>query len=114
MTPTMPWGGADAREPYRVKFRSWLPRLFGHECVTLRRTIYVRGRRLTAYLHAHEHRHVQQWASLGMWRFLFAYLRDLLRYGYANHPLEKDAHAYGVAHEADFGRVYDESLMRRR
>lgn len=91
--------------PYRVKLGSWLPRLVGHDCITIRRTIYARHLRISAHLHAHEHKHVLQWYELGVVRFVFAYLREQLLHGYAANRFEQEAHAHALVHEADYDQV---------
>lgn len=54
---------------------------------------------LTERFLAHELAHVLQWKSLGVLRFMFHYLRHLIRHGYEEHPLEiaarsAEKHAY--------------------
>jgi hypothetical protein len=87
---------------YTVKLGSWVPRLTGHDCVTIRRTIYTSRHAMHRRTHAHEARHVEQWARLGFFGFLWRYLRDLVRFGYKNHPLEREAHDYAYENEARF------------
>src|SRR5690349_2877462 len=95
--------------PYRVRLGAWLPRLVGHDCITLHRTIYARHTRISAHLHAHEHRHIQQWASLGVLRFVVQYLTQQLLHGYAHNRFEVDAHQYALAHEAQYEAVIGEA-----
>jgi hypothetical protein len=40
--------------------------------------------------------------KLGFWRFLWVYVRDLVRFGYKNHPMEREAHDYAYENEARF------------
>jgi hypothetical protein len=46
-------------------------------------------------IHFHEYRHVQQYRVLGPF-FLPIYFLLLLMFGYADHPLEKDAREYEI------------------
>lgn len=60
--------------------------------VLLPRSILVRrGVRLSRRLLAHELRHVDQLAELGLARYWSVYARLLVRRGYHAHPLEVDA-----------------------
>ena len=52
-----------------------------------------RGVPLTEALLAHELAHVEQWRRLGLIAFIWNYCRDFFHYGYADHPLEKEARA---------------------
>jgi hypothetical protein len=92
------------RLKYRVRLNSWVPLLLmtGKDCITIRRTIFTRRQAMHRRTHAHEYAHVEQWARLGFWRFLWRYLRDLARFGYKNHPLEREAHDYAYENEARF------------
>jgi hypothetical protein len=89
---------------YTVRLGSWVPVLlaFGKDCITIRRTIYARRPAMHRRTHAHEAAHVRQWAQLGFWRFLWRYLRDLVRFGYKKHPLELEAHEYAHDRESQF------------
>jgi hypothetical protein len=92
------------RLKYRVRLNSWVPLLLmtGKDCITIRRTIFTSRQAMHRRTHAHEYAHVEQWARLGFWRFLWRYLRDLARFGYKNHPLEREAHDYAYENEARF------------
>lgn len=46
---------------------------------------------ISATIKAHEAVHVLQWHRLGVFRFIFLYLRDLIRIGYVWHPMELEA-----------------------
>lgn len=77
-------------------------KLTGHSGLTLGSHIFFAGSAPTVsgYLLGHEFCHVLQWRQLGALRFLWTYVRDLIRYGYstATHPLEHEAFLYGMAH----------------
>lgn len=92
---------------YRVKLGSVVPALLltGRDCVTIRRTIYSRRSSMHRRTHAHEFAHIRQYARLGLFRFLWRYLSQLIRYGYTNHPLEREAHQYAHDHEGEFEHV---------
>lgn len=63
-----------------------------HAQVLLPRTIYVRRNiPLTMTLLAHELRHVAQLERMGLLRYWFTYLVDLIKGGYKNHPMEQEA-----------------------
>lgn len=87
---------------YRVRMKSWVPLMFGHDCVTIRRTIYCRKATLHRRTHAHEAAHVEQFARYGVLGFLWRYLREWFRSGYARNPFEIEAHQYAARYEADF------------
>jgi hypothetical protein len=59
---------------------------------------------------AHELVHVTQWQTLGMVPFLFHYLKDLIRYGYERHPLEREARDLS---KADFYREWARQILAR-
>ena len=59
--------------------------------ITLPTGIYLLPERMhDRTLIAHERMHQQQIARMGMVRFYLTYLWQLARYGYRNHPMEKD------------------------
>jgi len=93
------------RLPYSIRFGSWVPRLTGHACVTIRRTIYCRHRWLSAETHAHEYRHIEQWAEYGVVRFLVRYFAEQVRHGYAGNRFEVEAHLYAAMNAPSF-RAY--------
>lgn len=99
---------------YRVKLKSWVPRLVGHDCITLRRTIYCRNRKLHRHTHAHEFAHVMQWVQFGVIGFLVRYLWAQVRYGYKNNPYERDAHRFADTSEAEFATVHHADDMMAR
>lgn len=88
--------------PYRVRFRSWLPRLSGHDCITIRRTIYTRHAFITAHTLAHEYKHVEQWATYGLVGFLVRYVREQWTHGYRGNRLEREAQIYAALNESRF------------
>jgi hypothetical protein len=92
---------------YRVVTKSVVPVVLmtGKDCITIRRTIYTRKSTMHRRTHAHEYAHVRQWRDYGVLRFLWRYLRDLVRFGYAKHPLEIAAHQFAHDHEAEFEHI---------
>ena len=86
--------------PAQVHVRSLIPRILGADGTTIGKHIFIKGgqKSVSAYLLAHEFGHVVQWSRLGPMGFLTRYFKDLIRVGYKNHPMEKEAHAYGEAH----------------
>lgn len=93
---------------YRIRFRSWLPRLGGHTCITLGSTIHTRQNFITERTHAHEHAHVLQWARYGVLGFIARYLWGLLTHSYQGHPMKVEAHRYADRTVGTF------SLIRER
>ena len=91
--------------PYRLKLRSWLPLLTGHDCITIGSTIYCRKSSLHRHTVAHEYCHVMQWRRYGVVGFLWRYLVEQLRHGYQGNRFELNAHAYADAHETEFADV---------
>lgn len=85
------------RRPYGIKFKNWLPRLLGHDAVTIRKTIRTRLApvEFTPDLHAHEYCHIEQWARLGVVSFLWHYL-------WGHKRMEMDAIRYSVFHRDEF------------
>jgi len=63
-------------------------------------------------LHFHEMIHAVQWDCLGFDRFLLAYARGLLRYGYARSPLEVMAYDHQRRFETDPYPYPAEALVR--
>ena len=63
-------------------------------------------------LHFHELIHAVQWDCLGFDRFLLAYARGLLRYGYARSPLEVMAYDHQRRFETDPAPYFAEALVR--
>ena len=90
------------RLPFTVKFHSRLAKMSGHDCITIRSTIYRRDGYIPARTLSHEYAHVEQWHELGVVRFVFAYLWEQIRRGYKENRFEKDAHAYADAHSQEF------------
>lgn len=84
----------------KVHVNSLLPRLVSKQGMTIGKHIFIAGgqKTVTPYLLAHEFGHVVQWSRLGPLGFLQAYLGELIRKGYKNHSMEKEAHVYGVQH----------------
>jgi len=63
-------------------------------------------------LHFHELIHAVQWDCLGFDRFLLAYARGLLQYGYARSPLEVMAYDHQRRFETDPAPYSAETLVR--
>lgn len=95
-----------SRPPIVIRFGSRLPRLVGHDCVTIRHTIYCRHRFITAHTLAHETRHVEQWARYGVLGFLLRYLWQQVRHGYRGNRLEREAEEYAALHWQEFEDRY--------
>ena len=69
----------------------------GFAGLTLGYTIFVRNDDQRVELLAHECRHVAQYESFGsISAFLATHLRDVIRVGYWDSPLEQDARAFEV------------------
>lgn len=49
------------------------------------------GREADPQVAAHEAVHWAQATAMGVWRFYATYLWQLMRYGYAQHPMEQEA-----------------------
>jgi hypothetical protein len=62
-----------------------------------------RGVPVTEQLLAHELAHVLQWRLLGIFPFIFYYLKYFRRHGYQGHPLERQAQ---TAEHQDFYRSW--------
>ncbi len=61
-------------------------------------TVFVaRSTRLSRSLLAHELKHVDQLAELGLLRYWWRYARLLAAHGYAQHPMELEAATYSVS-----------------
>lgn len=90
----------------RVQVNALLPKLVGRDGITIGRTIYLAGGQstITGYLLAHEFAHVLQWKRKGVFGFLTAYVGGLLKHGYNTeaHPMEYEAHTYGLAFASVF------------
>jgi hypothetical protein len=87
--PRMPVPGAGVwerlLEPRRCPWH-------GVRAITLGHALLCFGGEPDARLLAHELRHVQQREAAGsLWRFLWRYLRQVARHGYAQAPYEVDA-----------------------
>jgi len=67
---------------------------------------------LSESLHFHELIHAVQWDCLGFDRFLLAYARGLLRYGYVRSPLEAMAYSHQRRFETDPVPYPAEALVR--
>lgn len=71
---------------------AWLLRATGYAAITLPWGIYVlRERMRDEALIAHERVHEAQMHRMGVGRFYVAYLWLWLRYGYREHPMEREA-----------------------
>jgi len=89
-----------AGDTAKVHVKSLLPRLVSKQGMTILNHIFIAGgqTKVSAYLLAHEFGHVVQWRRLGPLGFVKAYVGGLLKHGYENHPMEHEAHLYGVQH----------------
>lgn len=87
---------------YTVKTHHWLPKLTPwHESgITIFSTVYCLED-CPAGLHAHEFRHVVQWADYGF-LFLFYYLRDLVFRGYRDNWAEREARQFRADYAIHF------------
>ena len=70
-----------------------------------------RGVGLTEGLLAHELAHVLQWRALGVFGFVFHYVRSFLRHGYDTHPLEMAAH---LAAQDDYFLNWARDILKSR
>lgn len=94
--------------PHTVRFRAWLPALLRTDAVTIGRTIYLRGRYGSSYLHAHEFMHVLQWEDHGRLGFAIRYLWESLRHGYHNNRFEVEARQYGADNAGEYEELIAE------
>ena len=67
-----------------------------------------RGIPVTEQLLAHELAHVLQWHIMGIFSFIFHYLKYFHRHGYQNHPLERQAQS---AEHQDFYRSWARQIL---
>ena len=71
---------------------------FGHG-LTLYKLAFVR-KDLTGYRRdyviAHELCHVHQWTEIGIFKFPYLYIKELIRMGYYQNKYEVEAREYGV------------------
>jgi hypothetical protein len=74
--------------PIRIYIVPWLIPAWARAQAWWTVILVKRGVPLTESLLAHELAHVLQWRDLGVWRFMYTYLRLFLRHGYEAHPLE--------------------------
>jgi hypothetical protein len=102
---------ADEKITFKLSFNSVLPRIAGHDAMTIGQRIFVRGPRISAGLLAHEYAHVRQYRELGMIRFLIRYYGGLIRHGYKNHPMEHEAHEWADKNVARF-QAYEAAPKR--
>ena len=89
-----------AGDTAKVHVNALLPKIFSKNGMAIGKHILIAGgqSKVSAYLLAHEFGHVVQWRRLGPLGFVKAYFGGLLKHGYANHPMEHEAHLYGVQH----------------
>ena len=66
---------------------------------------------MTEPLLAHELAHVRQWRTLGIFPFMFHYVKYFLKYGYGDHPLELEARA--AAHH-DYYRRWARQILHQK
>lgn len=95
------------RTPFPPVSQFGLPELADHaslqfDGITFKNTIFLVSGHVTPRLQFHELVHTVQWAQLGADRFLLAYADGLLRFGYAQSPLERMA--YGLEQQFVQGR----------
>ena len=67
--------------------------------ITLGSTIRWGGlpKDVTQWFLAHEFCHVLQYKRMGFFKFYWTYLTGLLKTSYHTHPMEVEAHDYGIA-----------------
>jgi hypothetical protein len=110
-TRTQYCAGGEGIVAHTVIFGHWLPRLLGAQATTIGSRIYVRGRRLSPWLHAHEYGHTSQARRYGVTWFLIRYtaemafrivqapftgpIRTTLSRAHDRHSLEQKADAFG-------------------
>ena len=80
------------------KYNCWWPHLLNwsfmrYYAVTIGQTAYYTcpPERVSLSWHRHEDKHKEQYARMGIAKFLVTYIYYHLRYGYANNPLENEA-----------------------
>jgi len=89
---------------FRIKENSFIARLAAGKlraknvAMVIGRTVHLYGVTSAAFLAderwvRHELKHIEQYQRYGVWRFLFKYLVQSIKYGYYNNPLEKEARA---------------------
>jgi hypothetical protein len=90
----------------RIRFRAWMPRLFGRDATTVFGVIWVADVRAPADLVAHEYCHVQQERSLFYVFYLPVYFWLMWRgHSYLNDRMEIDARAFSAAHREEFADI---------
>ena len=96
--------------PVRLIIVPWLIPAWARAQVWGNLILIRRGVNVTEELLAHELAHVHQWRTLGVFPFLFQYLRGLIRSAYWDHPLEIAARA---AARQDFYRRWAWQILRQ-
>lgn len=77
-----------------LRWRHWLPRLWGVGAVTLGRVVVIRGDTIEPLLLAHELVHVAQRQRLGLVRYLVTAAWQWVRYRrHGDRPIEQQANA---------------------
>ena len=54
------------------------------------------------YVIAHEECHVNQWTSIGRFKFPYLYLKELIKVGYKDNKYEVEAREYGIIHREKY------------
>src|SRR5512147_1555201 len=96
--------------PVRLITVPWLIPGWARAQVWGRFILIRRGVVVTEKLLAHELAHVLQWRLMGIFPFIFYYLKHFLRHGYQKHPLEFQAQ---TAEHQDFYRSWARQILRR-
>jgi hypothetical protein len=96
------------RENVRLITVPWLIPRWARAQVWGRVILIRRGAAVTEQLLAHELAHVLQWRVMGIFSFIFYYLKYFVRHGYRNHPLELQAQ---LAEQQDFYRSWARQIL---
>lgn len=85
----------------RVPFLlAWPPGAYAAQVILPERIFVLKGQHLTPTLIAHELCHVVQLRRYGLVRYWLKYLLLLIRHGYDDHPMEKEANEFALTPEA--------------
>lgn len=63
--------------------------------LTLYKLVFIRKDGDYEYLLKHESKHVEQWTTIGLFKFPYLYTKELLRVGYVNNKYEVEAREIG-------------------
>ena len=70
--------------------------------LTIYKTIFVREDANREVVIAHEYCHTQQWNKIGLLKFPFKYLIELIKSGYLDNKYEVEARKYADTHYRKF------------